>query len=99
MNLTVLVERIDDNKYRAVTSQPVALETEGTSREEAIERLRELARERLSAAEIVELEIPDVPGSNPWTSFAGVWKDHPDFEEFLENIAEYRRKVDKRSFR
>lgn len=39
MQLTVLVERIDDHTYRAETAQPVSLATEGHTREEALERL------------------------------------------------------------
>jgi hypothetical protein len=29
--------------------------------------------------------------SNPWIKFAGVWKDHPEFEAFVADIAAYRR--------
>src|SRR2546429_6608447 len=49
MQVTVLVERLDEQTYRAETAQPVALVTEGRTRDEAIERLRVLAQQRLIA--------------------------------------------------
>ena len=94
MNVTVLLERVDAETYRAITSQPIALETEGSSREEAIQRLRQLVEQRLATGELIEMDIPVAQETNPWIAFAGVWKDHPDFEAFLENVSEHRRQVD-----
>jgi hypothetical protein len=94
VNVTVFVEQIEPQRFRAETSQPVALSTEGSSPEEAIQRLRDLAQKRLAAGEIVRIEIPGLVESSPWTRFAGIWRDHPDIDEYGENIAEYRRRVD-----
>lgn len=94
MQLAVLVEHIDEQKYRAETGQPVSLIAEGRTREEAVGRLLELAQQRLSAGEIVHLELSDVADPHPWTPYAGVWKDHPDFDAFLDNIANDRRQLD-----
>ena len=60
MEVTVSVERLDEDTYRAETAQPIALVTEGRTRDEAIERLRVLASQRLTAGEMVRLEIPEV---------------------------------------
>ena len=94
MNLTVFVEQIDPRKFRAETTQPVALSTEGSSREEAIERMRDLAQQRLAAGEMVQIEVPGLAESSPWSRFAGIWRDHPDMDEYRESIAEYREQVD-----
>jgi predicted RNase H-like HicB family nuclease len=94
MNLTILVEQLDSDKFRAETSQPVSLTTEGSSREEAIQRLRELAERRLQGGELVRVEIKGNNQLSPWTRFAGVWKNHPEFDQYVENVAEYRRQVD-----
>ena len=94
VKVTVLLEKLDAQKYRASTSQPIWLEAEAGSREEAVERLRDLAKKRLTNGELVDIYLPEVREPNPWVSFAGVWKDHPDFDAFLENIAEYRRLVE-----
>ena len=97
MKATVLVEKVGKKKYRATTSQPIPMETEGKSQDEALERLFELAKKRLGAGQLFQMNLPDTPATNPWQAFAGIWKDHPDFDAFLENIAEYRRSVDRPS--
>jgi len=94
MQVTVFVERLDEYTYRAETAQPMVLVTEGRTRDEAIERLRVLAQQRLTAGEMVRLEIPEVAVPHPWVPFAGIWKDHPDLDAVLEHIAATRRKLD-----
>ena len=94
MQLTVLIERIDEQTYRAETAQPVSLATEGRTREEAVERLRELATQRLATGEVVQIELPVAVEDHPWVSFAGIWKDHPEMDALLDNIAEHRRQLD-----
>jgi hypothetical protein len=91
MRATVLVEKVSKKKYRASTSQPVPLESEGATQDEALDRLYALAKKRLANGQLIQMNLPGPASTNPWTTFAGVWKDHPDFDEFLENIAEYRR--------
>ncbi len=91
MKATVFVEKVGRKKYRATTSQPVPLETEGASQDEALERLYELANKRLASGQLFQMNLPGASATNPWQAFAGIWKDHPDFDAFLENIAEYRR--------
>ena len=44
--------------------------------------------------EIVSLEI-DLPKlEHPWMKFAGMFKDDPEFEEVLADIAAYRHELD-----
>jgi hypothetical protein len=88
---SVFVEKLATKKYRASTTHPIPLETEGRTRDEAVKRLCALARKRLAAGEWQQVSLPGPPESNPWVAYAGVWKDHPDFEDFLRNIADYRR--------
>lgn len=97
MKATVFVEKVGKKKYRATTSQPVPLESEGASQDEALERLYELAKKRLASGQLLQMNVPDSPATNPWQAFAGIWKDHPEFDDFLENIAEYRRATNGRS--
>jgi hypothetical protein len=93
MKAAVLVEKLSEKKYRASTSQPIPLESEGRTGAEAVKRLCALARKRLAAGEWEQVSLPGPPQSNPWIAYSGVWKDHPDFDDFLKNIAEYRRKM------
>jgi hypothetical protein len=95
MKANVLVEKLGKKKYRATTSQPIPLETEGTSQDDALERLYELAKKRLASGQLIQMNLPDGPATNPWQAYAGIWKDHPEFDAFLENIAEYRRGVNR----
>ena len=94
MQVTVFVEQLDEQTYRAETTQPITLVTQGRTRDEAIEQLRVLAQQRLTEGEMVCLEIPEVAAPHPWSPFAGIWKDHPDLDTMLEHIAAERRRLD-----
>ena len=93
MEMTVLIEP-KDGRFRASTSQPITMETEGASREEALERLRDLAISRRAGGELVSVSLPSGDSRQPWMKFAGIWKDNPDFDQFVRNVAEYRHTVD-----
>src|SRR5215471_17729729 len=80
--------------FAAATAQPITLSTEGSTCDEALERLRALAQQRLTAGEMVCLDIPEVSVPHPWVPFAGIWKDHPDLDAVLEHIAAARRQLD-----
>jgi hypothetical protein len=50
--------------------------------------------ERLSSAELIQVQIPVPTRPNPWLAIAGTWRDHPDVDQVWENIQDYRREVD-----
>ncbi|MDB5391848.1 MAG: hypothetical protein JWM11_7494 [Planctomycetaceae bacterium] len=89
MEMTVLIEPIN-GRFKASTSQPVMMESEGASREEAIARLQELASTRLASGEILQVSVTRSDSEHPWMKFAGIWKDHPEFNQFVRNIKEQR---------
>lgn len=93
MEMIVFIEP-QNGRFKASTSQPVTMETEGASREEALQRLQELASKRLAAGEVVQVPLPDGPSGHPWMKCAGVWKDHPEFDQFQKNVLEYRHSLD-----
>jgi hypothetical protein len=71
------------------------LSAEGTTPEVVRARLQEQLQSRLRAgAAVVSLEVADQPMANPWSEFAGMFKDDPYFEEWQEAIAENRRRID-----
>ena len=95
MTLTVLVEQIGDDRYRAQISQPFQIESEGQTADEAVQRVRELATNRIGSGKLVQISIPDdQERPPPWARWAGLWKDNPDIDDYLANIEEYRRNVD-----
>ena len=98
MQVTVFVERLDEQTYRAETAQQIALVTEGRTRDEAIERSRVLARHvclqgKWCVWKFLRYAIP-----HHWYPFAGIWKDHPDLDALLEHIVATRRQLDAAEF-
>lgn len=95
MEIPVLIESVAGNGYRAKSGEPLALNAEGATRDEALANLRQLVSQRLKAgAEMATLRLADPPQGNPWVEFAGMFKDDPYFEEVMEIMAENRRTMD-----
>lgn len=93
MDMPVFIES-QNGRFKASLSQPVILETEGASREDALQRLQELASTRLAAGELVQVPLPNGDSGHPWMKFAGLWKEHPEFDQFQKNVREYRHSLD-----
>ncbi|MBI3464178.1 MAG: type II toxin-antitoxin system HicB family antitoxin [Planctomycetes bacterium] len=94
MEIPVLLEAMKDNGYRATALAPAPLVAEAATREEVLEQVRNLVKQRYANAELVQLRVP-LPGEpHPWKNVAGTWKDHPDAAEFEQNLRDYRRQVD-----
>ena len=95
MQIPVLVEPVTNNCYRATCGPPLAMSTEGATRDEAVDKLMLLLRDRLSnGVEIVAAEVPARVVENPWVKYAGMFKDDPMFAEVLEIMKANRRKDD-----
>jgi hypothetical protein len=93
VEIPILIEPVTGNGYRASGGEPFALAAEGATREEALQKLRELIQDRMAAgAEVVSLDVP--PGRHPWSSFAGMLRDDSLFGAWKQAMAEYRRKMD-----
>jgi hypothetical protein len=93
MQIPILVEPVTNNGFRATCGPPMAVSAEGATREQAIDRLGLLLRERLSnGVEIVAAEVPSRGAENPWVRYAGMFKNDPMFAEVLEIMKECRRK-------
>ncbi|HEY7328725.1 MAG TPA: hypothetical protein VH592_13865 [Gemmataceae bacterium] len=93
MQITVLIEPVAGNGYRARGGEPLPLVVEAPTREEALAKLKEQLQARLrNGAEIVALDL--TPAKHPWMEFAGMFKDNPLLEEWKKDMARYRRKID-----
>ena len=69
-----------------------AISAKGATREEALTKLRAKIQTRLkNGTEVVGLEVGS---SHPWMEFAGMFKDDPHVEDWIESMAEYRRQVE-----
>jgi predicted RNase H-like HicB family nuclease len=95
MEIPIIVEPITDNGFRASSGGLWGLETEASTREEAIEKLRQLIDGRLQeGAEVVGLEIRGRP--HPLARFAGILKNEPLLELWKDAMAEYRQQAEDR---
>ena len=90
----IVVEHPNNNGYVAqVLNWPYCV-VEAPTRVEAIAQIRAAILERLAKAEIVTIEIEPEQIAHPWLPFAGDWANDPTFDDFVAEIARYRRELD-----
>ena len=95
MEIPIIVEPIGENGFRASSGGLWELEIEAPTREEAIQKLRELIDRRLDAgAEVLGLEIPS--RAHPLARFAGMLRDDPLLQSWKDAMGEYRRQTENR---
>ena len=93
MQIPVLIEPTPGNGFRVQTGEPLALTAEGATRDEALCELRKLIDGRVAAgAEIVSIEL--APSAHPLARFAGMFKDDPLVDEWIQIMEERRRQAD-----
>jgi hypothetical protein len=93
MEIPVLVEPVAKNGFRARAMEPFSVAAEGATRDEALQKLRQLIVARLvDGTEIVPLQVP--APEHPLARFAGMFKDDPYFDDWQRAIAEYRRQIE-----
>jgi predicted RNase H-like HicB family nuclease len=93
----VLIEHQPEGEVSATVLGWQDCQVQGATKEEALNKLRQLLTSRLPNTEIVSLEIEIPQSEHPWLKFAGMFKDDPDFEDVLADIEAYRREVDQNS--
>jgi len=94
MQIPVLIQQIAGNGYRAKSGEPLPLSAEGATRDEALQKLRELMDQQLqNGTQWAALEVPAV--ENPWRAMAGsLDPNDPVVQEWKEIMADNRRKID-----
>jgi predicted RNase H-like HicB family nuclease len=89
MEIPVLIEPIASQGFRARSGEPLGLTAEGATRDEALQKLRELVQSRVADGELTLLEVG--PFSHPWDRFIGKWSpDDPLIEEWIRRMEENR---------
>ena len=72
MNVSVVLEQLNDSAFRATAFAPVPLVAEAATREQAVDRIRVMIRDKLSHVEVIQV---DVPGKeelrDPWIAMIG----------------------------
>ena len=90
----ILIENKPKGAFTATVLGWQDCRAEGETKEDAVNKLRQVLNDRLHNKEIVSLEI-EIPNSeHPWMQFAGMFKDDPDFDEVLADIKAYRHQLD-----
>lgn len=94
MTYSAIVENRDSEGFTATVLGWPGLTTAGRTREEALKKLRQSFRDRLSKAEVVPFEVEVPEDDHPWMKFAGMFEDDPLFEQVLADIQAYRNELD-----
>jgi hypothetical protein len=93
VHIPVLVERVKGNGFRARGNEPFPVSAKGATREEALAKLRTKILAKLkNGSEVVALEIG--PELHPWMPFAGMFKDDPRIDDWVQSMAKYRQQVE-----
>jgi hypothetical protein len=80
-------------RFTAQLVGAVDLHATAPTREEAVEQLRTLIRQRLNSGALVWVEVPR---ENPLMSRFGWARNDPTFGEYLDEIRKFREEVDRR---
>ena len=67
----------------------------GKTEEEALDNVRHAVASRLQQSKVVALDISFDESNDPWMKFAGMWESDTTFDDFLAEIAAYRKELDK----
>src|SRR5258708_120319 len=95
MKIPMIVERLEPRGYRAKVENPVAISADADSREESIQKLRDLLQKQFHQGTPVQLI--EINPMHPWAKFAGTWEeDDPVLKEWEEAVKEYREQIDNR---
>ncbi|MGL6339806.1 MAG: hypothetical protein ACRC80_11775 [Waterburya sp.] len=84
-NWNILLESQDDGCTIATVLEVPNLQTKDTTRQGAIEKVRQLLQERLAKAEIIQISLPKKTSNdeNYVMKFAGIFENDPDFQEIM----------------
>lgn len=91
MEIEVAINPIAGGRFRG-EYRGFDISAEGATQDEVIDRIRELVNERLAKGSKI-VSIPLNPYSHPIMEFAGMFKDDPVADEWIEIMAERRRQI------
>jgi predicted RNase H-like HicB family nuclease len=93
MQITVLVEPVANNGFRAKAGEPLPVSAEGATPEDALRNLRAELHRLLETGK--ELRSMDLAPENPWLALAGTHDpDDPIIKQWEQEVAAYRQEVE-----
>jgi hypothetical protein len=94
VQIPVVVESVGSEHFRAQSLPPFTAVAEGTTKEEAVSKVRdELHKQIEEGKDVVMVEV-ETKAENPWLKIAGRMKDDPLFDEWRAEVEAYRRQCD-----
>lgn len=97
MTYQIFLENQQNKFYTATAIGFPSLTVEGRSRSEALEKMRLAIRNYLQKGEVVTLDLEGQIMANEHFTF-GMFKDDPDYDEFLAEVAAYREEMNQIEF-
>jgi hypothetical protein len=94
MKVNVLLQNNIPEGYIATVLGWPDLMIKGKTEEETLNNVRHAVTTRLQQSKVVALDIPLDESNDPWMKFAGMWENDPTFDDFMAEIAAYRRELD-----
>ncbi len=88
------IKRLKNGKYQTFVLDYPSLKASANSKDEALLKLSHRLQAFFKDTEIIQLEIEINKPEDPWMKFAGMFKDDPQFDEFLQAIQDYRNEID-----
>ena len=93
VQIPVLVEPVANNGYRARSGEPLACSAEGETSHDAIRNLQALLDQRFTpGTSLIQLNVPST--ENPWVEYAGMFKDDPWIDDWVQSMADFRQQVE-----
>jgi len=80
-------------QFTAVLLGAPDIQATAVTREEATEQVRALLQNHVNLGSIVAIETPR---QHPLMKLAGIYKDDPSFDDFLDEIRKFREEEDRR---
>jgi hypothetical protein len=90
----ISVEQLPNSNWLAQVLGWQDCRVEALSRDSAIDQLKQALNDRLAKTEVIFVDLPVSETENPWMKHAGIFKDDPQFDEMLEDIATHRKELD-----
>src|SRR5262245_44775188 len=97
MQYQVLVQNLSEGLFSAFVIGVPDITAKGATLEEALAKAKNLLKERLAVGQLFTIEVEGAPGgaiSNPWLETHGTLRDDPTFDDWVEEIAQYRREIE-----
>jgi hypothetical protein len=93
MQITVLIEPVANNGFRARTGEPLPVTADGATPDEAFTNLRAAMVRQLKNGK--QLRQVDIASENPWLALAGMHNHNdPLIQEWIQEMADYRQEIE-----